>query len=240
MTRRAALVSGGSSGLGLAVAEALAQDGYGVTITARRHDKLEDARASLAESGLDVHAVAADIRSEEAIERVVAEHRARFGRMDVLFNNAGVGFGAPMDGYPTRHLDLQLEVNLRGAMLLARDSLPLLKEAGSEHGGALLVNTASIAGKSGQALVAVYSATKAAMIAFTQALHKEVGAEGVKCIALCPAFVNTPMTDFAKAEVPPEEMIQPQDVAETVRYLLRLSRYCIVGEIVMIRPGVGF
>src|SRR5438309_11911226 len=88
---KAALITGGSSGIGFAIARALGEDGYGVTIAARRPEKLEQAAADLQAAGLDVHHVVANMREEEEIKGMVAEHRNRFGRMDVLVNNAGVG-----------------------------------------------------------------------------------------------------------------------------------------------------
>src|SRR5918992_5446408 len=94
--RRAALITGGSSGIGLAIARALGEDGYGVTVSARRPERLEDAARQLADEGVDVHAVAANLADEEGIKKVVSGHRERFGRLDVLINNAGIGIGAPV------------------------------------------------------------------------------------------------------------------------------------------------
>jgi short-subunit dehydrogenase len=94
-----------------------------------------------------------------------------------------------------------------------------------------------VSGKSGQAWLSVYSATKAAVIAFTQAMNRELSGEGVHSVALCPGFVDTPMTEFVKQQIPAEQMIQPSDIAEAVRMLLRLSPHCLVPEIVFQRPG---
>ena len=111
------------------------------------------------------------------------------------------------------------------------------RAAGSEHRNALVVNLSSISGKSGQAWLSVYSATKAAVIGWTEAMNKELNAEGIKSTALCPGFVDTPMTEFVREHVPPEEMIRTSDVAEAVRYLLKTSPKCVVPEIVFQRPG---
>src|SRR3712207_1884241 len=109
MDSRAALITGGSSGIGLAIARALGQDGYGITISARRPDKLEEAAQRLRDEGLDVHSVAANMAQEDEIKNVVAEHRERFGRLDVLINNAGIGIGAAVADTETKKLDLQLD-----------------------------------------------------------------------------------------------------------------------------------
>ncbi len=96
---------------------------------------------------------------------------------------------------------MQLDMNLRSIILFYRESIEMLRAAGAEHRNALVVNTASIAGKCGQAWLSVYSATKFAVVGWTQAMHKELAAEGIKSTALCPAFVDTPMTDFVKGQV---------------------------------------
>ena len=101
------------------------------------------------------------------------------------------------------------------------------------------MNTSSISGKSGEAWLSVYSATKHAVVGWTEAMNKELGGEGVKSIALCPAFVDTPMTDFVKGQVPADEMIRPQDIAEAVRFMLRVSPACVVPEIMFVRPGAA-
>jgi NAD(P)-dependent dehydrogenase (short-subunit alcohol dehydrogenase family) len=236
---RAALVTGGSSGIGLAIARALGEDGYGLTLSARRPEKLDAAADELRGEGLEVQAVPAQMTEEEDVVGTVAAHRETYGRMDVLVNNAGIGIGQQIEEIQTKHLDLQLAVNLRALIIGTRESLPMLREAGAEHGKALIVNTASIAGKTGQAWLSVYAATKGAVVNFSQGTQKEIGDAGIQVTALCPAFVDTPMTEFVKGQVAGEEMIRPEDIAEAVRFLLRTSRNCIVPEIVFMRPGDG-
>ena len=237
MAERAALITGGSSGIGLAIARALGEDDYGLTISARRPEKLEAAAEALRSEGLEVLSVPANMTQEEEVIGAVAQHRERYGRLDVLVNNAGLGIGQPMDQIQTKHLDMQLDINLRALIIGTREALPLLREAGREHGKALIVNTASIAGKSGQPWLSVYAATKAAVLNFTVATQKEVGDAGIQCTALAPGFVDTPMTDYIKDSVKAEEMIQPEDLAEAVRFLLRTSRNCFVPELVFTRPA---
>jgi NAD(P)-dependent dehydrogenase (short-subunit alcohol dehydrogenase family) len=236
LAEKAALITGGSSGIGLAIARALGEDGFGVTIAARRPEKLEQAASELRDAGIDTHHVAANMREEEDIKRMVAEHKDRFGRMDVLVNNAGVGIGGAIEGYQTKMLDMQLDVNLRAVHLTTRESIPMLKEAGKQD-GALIVNTASIAGKRPQGFLGPYSATKAAVIALSEAMQGELGGEGVRCTAICPALVDTAMTEWAKGSVAADDMIRPEDVAEVVRCLLRLSPACVVPEVMMVRPA---
>ena len=236
MPDRAALLTGASSGIGLAIARGLAEDGYGVTVSARRPEKLDDAAKRLFDAGLDVNAVTANMAEEEEIKGLAAAHRARYGRLDVLVNNAGIGIGSEIAEVDTKRLDLQIDVNLRGVFLMTREAIPMLREAGREHGKALVVNMSSIAGKSGQPWLGAYSATKAAVVGLSQATQGEVARDGVQVTAFCPGFVATPMTDWNEA-VPKEEMVQPEDLAEAVRFLLRTSTHCLVPEIQFVRPG---
>ncbi|MFL5896537.1 MAG: SDR family oxidoreductase [Thermoleophilaceae bacterium] len=237
MPDRAALITGGSSGIGLAIARLLGGElGYGLTVNGRRPDKLDAAVDGLAGEGIDVQAAAGNMADEDDIKAVVAAHREKYGRMDVLINNAGVGIGAAIEQAETKKLDMQIGVNLRGVYLVLRESIPMLKEAGHEHKKALVVNTASIAGKYGQGWLSMYSATKFAVVGLSQAAHKELAGDGVQVTAFCPAFVDTPMTDWTKDQVPSEEMIQPADIAEAVRFLLTTSPACMVPEIQFIRP----
>jgi NAD(P)-dependent dehydrogenase (short-subunit alcohol dehydrogenase family) len=237
MPDRAALVTGASSGIGLAIAQMLGEEGYGLTVAARRPEKLTAAADGLREAGYAVEEVAGNMADEADIQRVVAAHRARFGRLDVLVNNAGVGVGAAVDAHETKRVDLQLAVNLRAIVLFYRECAELLRAAGAEHRNALVVNLSSISGKSGQPWLSVYSATKAGVIGYTQAMNKELNGDGVKSVALCPGFVETPMTEFVREQVKAEDMIRPQDIAAAVRFLLNTSPACVVPEIVFQRPG---
>jgi NAD(P)-dependent dehydrogenase (short-subunit alcohol dehydrogenase family) len=239
MAQRAAIVTGASSGIGLAIAHVLGEEGYGLTVAARRPEKLTGAADDLRAKGYDVNEIAAMLGDEDEIKRVVASHRDRFGRLDVLVNNAGVGIGEEVGSLTTKKVDIQIDTNIRSIILFYRECLDMLQAAGAEHRRAVVINTASIAGKAGQPWLSVYSATKFAVVGFTQSMHKELAAQGIKSTALCPAFVDTPMTEFTKGSVDPEDMITTTDIAETVRLLLKLSPACIIPEVQFIRPGDG-
>jgi NAD(P)-dependent dehydrogenase (short-subunit alcohol dehydrogenase family) len=239
MADRAAIVTGASSGIGLAVTRMLAQSGYAVTMAARRPEKLAAACEELRAEGLEVREVAANVGDEDDVKRVVASHGEAYGRLDVLVNNAGVGIGAPIGELSTKRMDIQLATNLRALPLFYREALPLLTAAGAEHRNALVVNTASIAGKQGEAWLSIYSATKFGIVGFTQSMNRELNALGIKSTALCPAFVDTAMTDFVKGQVPADAMIQTADIVAAVRLLLDLSPGCVIPEIVFQLPGGG-
>ena len=127
--------------------------------------------------------------------------------------------------------------NLRQIILFYRECLEMLQAAGAEHKNALVVNTSSIAGKRGEGWLSVYAAAKHGVVGWTQSMIKELSPHGIKSTALCPAFVDTPMTDFVKEHVSPDEMIRPEDIAESVRFLLRTTPACVVPEIMFVRPG---
>jgi short-subunit dehydrogenase len=237
MPDRAALVTGASRGIGLAIAKVLGEHGYGLTLTARKPEPLERTADELRERGFEVAHRAANTADEEGIRQVVQVHRERFGRLDVLVNNAGVGIGAAAHEHQTKFVDMQLDVNLRAIVIFYRECAEMLRAAGAEHRNALVVNLASIAGKSPQPWLSVYSATKAAVIAYSQAMNKELNGDGIKSTAFCPGFVNTDMTDFVKETVPVEEMLRPEDIAEAVAFLLQVSPACVVPEIIFQRPG---
>src|SRR3712207_5674778 len=237
MADRAAIVTGATSGIGFAIARMLGEEGHAITLAARRPEKLEAAHDELRDAGYDVQQVAGNLGAEEDIKRVVEAHRDRYGRCDVLVNNAGVGMGELVGELTTKKLDIQINTNFRSIPLFYREALDMLRAAGQEHRNALVVNTSSISGKEGEAWLSVYSATKHAVIGFTQAMNKELGGDGIKNTALAPGFVDTPMTDFVKQHLPPEQMIQVSDIAESVRFLLKLTPGCVVPEIVFMRPG---
>jgi short-subunit dehydrogenase len=234
---RAAIVTGGSSGIGLAIARMLGGTGFGLTLAARRAEKLRTAAEELRSVGVAVETVAGDLREEETIRHVVRTHKERYGRLDVLVNNAGVGAAGPIQDLATKHLDLMLAANLRSTILFYRETVDLLRAAGAEHGRALVINTASITGVTAHSPLAVYGATKAAVINFSKAMNDELAGDGVKSTALCPAFVDTAMTEFVRESVGRENMITPEDIAVAVEALLRMSPNCIVPELQFLRPS---
>jgi NAD(P)-dependent dehydrogenase (short-subunit alcohol dehydrogenase family) len=222
---RAALITGGSSGIGLAIARMLRDEGFALTLASRRRERVEAAAAELGAA-----AVAADVANAEDCERLVAAHRERFGRLDMLVNSAGIGIAGRVEDLPAKHFDLQVGINLRGLFLVTQAAIPLLRESRG-----WIVNLASIAGTITSPGLATYAATKAAVISLTRSLNEEVDADGIRAVALCPGFVDTPMAAWSGLKG--EEMIQPEDCAEVVRMLLRLSPHARIPQVVIERVG---
>jgi len=220
-----ALVTGGSSGIGLAIARMLRDEGFELTLASRTAAKIEAAAAELG-----AYSVTADMGKEDDCIRVVAAHKQRFGGLDLLVNSAGIGIAGTVESLNTKHVDLQLNINLRGLLLVSREAIPLLKKT---HGW--IVNLASIAGTTPAPGLTVYGATKAAVIALTRSQNAELDADGVRAIAICPGFVDTAMAEWSG--LAGDEMIQPEDCAEIVRMCLRLSPRARIPQVVVERVG---
>lgn len=222
---RAGLVIGGSSGIGLAIARMLREEGFELSIAARTRERVDAAA-----NELEAHAVIANVADDGDCERIVREHGERYGRLDVLVNSAGVGIGGPTEQLTTKKWDLQFDVNLRGAFVVTRAAIPLLRESTG-----LVVNLASIAGTIPTPGLAAYGAAKAGLISLTRTLNRELEDDGIRICAICPGFVDTPMATWTGMSS--EEMIQPEDCAEVVRMLLRLSPRARIPQVVIERLG---
>ena len=220
-----ALITGGSSGIGLAIARALREDGYELTLVARRPEPLEEAAAQL-----DALAVPANLGDADECVRVVAAHAERYGGMDVLVNSAGIGVGGTFAEQDTKKIALQLDVNLRATLVITRESLQHLRVSRGQ-----VITLASIAGTIPTPGLAVYGATKAALIAWTTSLNREEAEHGIRATAISPGFVATRMTEWTG--LPDEEQISPDDIVALVRTVLSLSPMARVPNIVVERLG---
>jgi NAD(P)-dependent dehydrogenase (short-subunit alcohol dehydrogenase family) len=223
-----ALVTGGSSGIGLAIARALREDGYELTLVARRPEPLQEAAEELG-----ALAVPANLGDADECVRAVAAHVERHGGMDVLVNCAGIGIGGSFADQDTKRIALQLDVNLRATLVVTRESLPHLRATRGR-----IVSLASIAGTIPTPGLAVYGATKAALIAWTSSLNREEADHGVRATAISPGFVATRMTEWTG--LPEDEQISPDDVVALVRAVLALGPMARVPNIVIERVGDAY
>lgn len=203
----------------------LREEGYDLTLVARRPEALEGAAAELG-----ALAISANLANADECVRVVAAHAERHEGMNVLVNCAGLGIMGSFADQDTKRIGLQLDVNLRATMIVTREALPHLR-ASRGH----VITLASIAGTMPTPGLAVYGATKAALIAFTSSLNREEAEHGVRATAISPGFVATRMTDWTG--IPAEEQIQPDDIAALVRTVLSLSPQARIPNIVVERLG---
>ena len=222
---RSALITGGSSGIGLAIGRMLRDEGFELTLASRTPEKVDAAAAELGAT-----AIAADVSKPDDCERVVREHVQRAGGLDLLVNSAGIGIAARVEDAQLKHIDRQLGINLRGLVLVSQAAIPHLRATRG-----WIVNLASIAGTQPVPILPIYAATKAAVISLTHSLNADLDDDGVRAIALCPGFVDTPMAEFAGLSS--DEMIRPEDCAEVVRMCLRLSPRARVPQVVIERVG---
>jgi NAD(P)-dependent dehydrogenase (short-subunit alcohol dehydrogenase family) len=226
---RAALVTGAAAGNGKAITARLLRDGYAVAAVDVDATALEQTRKEAwAELGERALCLRADVRDADQVDAVVREALARFGRLDVLVNNAGVTGGpraTTVHETPIAELDLVLAVNLRGPFLFARAVLPAMLAQGS----GVIVNIASVAGLVAFPERAAYTASKGGLIQLTRSIAVDYAARGIRCNALCPGMIDTPMTHWrleqpalraaVLARIPQNEIGTPDDVAGAVAFL---------------------
>jgi len=211
---KAALVTGASRGIGRAVAHQLAAAGVGLGLASRSGDDL----------GLDgVVARPCDVRNSADLKAIVGETVDRFGRLDILVANAGVGAYGPFLELSPEHLEEMIDVNVKGTLYAVRAALPHLIESGEAD----LVTIASEAGRRGLPLEAVYCASKFAQVGFTRAMDHELREQGVRCTNICPGGVATEFA-MGRGRTPemPElaGMMSGEDVAEVVLFALTRPR----------------
>ena len=243
MDKQVTIVTGGAQGIGLAIAEAVLAHGGSVLVADADGDKAAETVAPLAAEGANIAAVQCDVTSERDQARVIQECLDRFGRVDVLVNNAGV----IRDGYISKlseaDFDLVLDVSLKGAWLGSRAVAPLLRRQGSGS----IVNISSLSGKVGNPGQTNYSAAKAGLIGLTKALAKEIGPSGVRVNAVQPGLIRTAMTLVMKpeiyaakeAEVPMGRAGLPEEVAGAVVFLASPLASYVNGAVIEVTGGRG-
>jgi 3-oxoacyl-[acyl-carrier protein] reductase len=238
MNTPSALVTGASRGIGHGIATRLARQGHALTIAARDPERLESVAEQLRSDGApDVQAFAGDIGNEAYLDDLVAAHAERFETLDVLILNAGVGSAGPLGDFHPRRFDKQVTVNLRAPFVLLQRALPLLRKAAAANPtrGAKVIALSSITGVYAEPDLAVYGATKAALMSLIRSVNREEGSVGVCATAISPAYVDTDMAAYVHERIPAETMLEVGDVVEMVDACLRLSARATVPEIVMAR-----
>jgi NAD(P)-dependent dehydrogenase (short-subunit alcohol dehydrogenase family) len=193
LSGKTALVTGGSRGLGLQIAEALGEAGAKVLLTSRKAGDLEEASAHLQSRGIDTRWVAADASDPAQIQKVIDETMRRMGRIDILINNAGATWGAPAEEYPLEAWDKVMNLNVRSLFLFAQG---VANAWMIPNGGGRIINIASIAGLAGSLNVKyiAYGTSKGAVVNFTRTLAGEWGPHGITVNALAPGFFPSKMT----------------------------------------------
>jgi 3-oxoacyl-[acyl-carrier protein] reductase len=237
--RRVALVTGASRGIGRAIAEQLIDDGFDLTISARKPDTLERAAGEFRASGRRVLAVPADLASESDVDTLAARHLDEYEHLDMLVLCAGLGIAGELGSYPLRKFDTQFTVNVRSHFQLIQRLLPTLRATAvlEAEVGTKIVAITSITGMVAEPDLAIYGASKAALIALCESINVAESTTGVTATSIAPGYVDTDMSEWVHDRVDPATMIRARDIAILTSALARLSRYAAVPNIAVTRPG---
>ena len=240
---RVAIVTGGSRGIGAAIAALLAEDGAAVVVSGRDADRLQRTTKELEAQGGAILGVVADAAIRQDAERLVDAAKQRFGRVDILINNAGIVRDDLLVRMKDEDWDRVMEVNLRGTFLMTRATTKLMIRRKS---GGRVINIASTSGAMGNAGQANYSAAKAGLIGFTKATARELAHWSILVNAVAPGLIETDMTAAISpearaellAQVPLKRIGTPRDVAEVVRFLAGDGAAYITGQVFHVNGGL--
>ena len=231
--RKLAVITGGGSGIGLAMARAFARKGYAVVITGRDRKKLQDAVAELKKAQAQVTAIPCDVRDPASVEKLFQEISKNYSAIDVLINNAGVAHTlAPVEKLPIETWKAVIDTNLTGTFLVTRAALPFM------HAGATIVNNLSVAAVQPFAGMSAYNASKFGALGFTQALREDLRKGGIRVVALLPGATDTDIWGQFWADAPREKMISAETVAEAVLHAVSVAADSTIEEI-RIGPAAG-
>ncbi len=226
---RVVLVTGAGSGLGEATSRVLARHGMAVVAADISEPGAERTAAAIADDGGDALAVPLDVRDPASAEAVVAAAIERFGRLDVLVNNAGTDVTAAFEEIDAAAWDRVLDVNLRGPVVMTRACLPALREAGGD-----VVNITSTAAKRAWENASAYHASKWGLLGFSHALHSEARGYGVRVTAVVCGGMRTPFLLERFPDLDPAVLQDPATVAETIRFVLDLPRESVIAEVLVL------
>ena len=251
---RGAVITGGGRGIGKAVARYLAERGASVVVSARTTKEIDAVAAELQADGHQAHAITCDVADEASVLAMTSEAANRLGTVDILVNNAGIAPSNAVKRIPLEEWNRVLAVNVTGTFLCTKAFLPGMLE----RSWGRIINVASVAGLRGSKYIAAYCASKHAQIGFTRALADEVAGNGITVNAICPGYVDTPMTEYSvtqiveKAGVSPEEalqhilalspqkrLIRPEEIAAVAVMLCGDDGEGISGQAIAIDQGQG-
>ena len=222
-----ALVIGASRGIDRAIALALGGEGATVVLAARDEKKLGEVAKEVEAKGGTSEIVPVELTSADSIKNLVRVTRQKFGRLDILVNNAGITHSAPLESTQTEDFDRCMAVNARAPFILIREALPLLKE--SESG--CIVNISSVVGVKGYPQQSAYTASKHALRGMTISLAEELKGTNIRVHVVCPGGVDTEMVGRVRPDIKKDELIDPDEIAELVLYLVKHKGNAVIDEL---------
>jgi 3-oxoacyl-[acyl-carrier protein] reductase len=226
---KVALITGSSRGIGLAIARSLGRLGAKLSLCSRRADKLESAAAEMRGEGASVITTAVDVTRSNDIGMLVQKTEESLGAIDVLVNNAGIGYFGPFQGTSESDWDAVLDTNLKAVFLLSKAVAPGMIERRTGH----IINIASLAGKNAFAGGALYCASKWGLLGLTECMAEDLRQYGIRVSAICPGSVATDFSPHAGKDA--RKMLQPEDIAHAVETIVTQSPQSFISEI-LLRP----
>ena len=224
---RTAVVTGAGRGIGRAVALALAENGASVIATARTKSEIESVAQEIVQAGGVSKAYQCDISDELQIQDLFSFTEREFEKLDILINNAAVGLFGPMEDFPTENLDALLDINVRGTYICCQQALKMMMPNQSGY----IINISSVMGFKGYKNQSAYTASKHAVVGMTKSLAVEAQPYNIRASLIHPGGVDTDLVRDARPDLDRSILMQPEDIANAVLFLLSLSERCAVDEI---------
>lgn len=213
---KTAIVTGASKGIGKVIALKLASLGYSLAIIGRNEKQLADLKTEIELSSVSCLVLAVDLTDEKAPERIIKETILHFGRLDLLINNAGTAHSASIPETDIKTWDSIFNVNARAPFFLCKAAVPYLKKSENP----VIINIGSVVDFKGYAGQAAYASSKHALAGFTKVLAKEVQDDGIQVHLISPGGVNTEMVQKMRPDINTDELIQPEEIAELIEFLV--------------------
>ena len=224
---KVAIVTGASRGIGKAISLAMAKEAATIVLAARAIDKMNETAKLITAAGGKAQIIPTELTDECSIKNLVKAAAESFGRLDILINNAGITHSAKLEETLTQDYDRCLNINARAPFILCREALPLLKIAERAY----IINIASVVGVKGYPLQSAYTASKHALRGMTISLSEELRGSNIRVHLLCPGGVDTELVQNVRPDIKKQDLMQPEEIAELVLYLLTHKGNAVVDEL---------
>jgi NAD(P)-dependent dehydrogenase (short-subunit alcohol dehydrogenase family) len=227
LVSKVAIVTGASRGIGRAVSVALAQEAATVVLAARSIQKLQETADKVTEAGGEAEIVVTELTEEESIKNLVKVTNEKFSRLDILVNNAGVTHSARLEETITEDWERCMQIHARAPFILCREALPLLRKSQAGY----IINIASVVGVKGYPLQSAYTSSKHALRGMTISLSEELKGSNIRVHLLCPGGVDTELVQKVRPDIKKDELMQPEEIAELVLYLVTHKGNAVIDEL---------